>query len=138
MILKQFYLNCLAHASYLIGDEHSGIAAVVDHVGHEHTRVFRSVADLSARYARLNEIIGSETKSEVALIYDWETRWAFEASEGVRSGGDGWAVGERAPREAYVEVALDHYAPFARHGVSVDVIGAAKEMFDEDGELTKF
>src|SRR5574339_875665 len=30
MILKQFYLNCLAHASYLIGDEHSGIAAVVD------------------------------------------------------------------------------------------------------------
>lgn len=30
MILKQFYLNCLAHASYLIGDEHSGTAAVVD------------------------------------------------------------------------------------------------------------
>jgi hydroxyacylglutathione hydrolase len=30
MILKQFYLNCLAHASYLIGDEASGVAAVVD------------------------------------------------------------------------------------------------------------
>jgi hydroxyacylglutathione hydrolase len=30
MILKQFYLNCLAHASYLIGDEHSHVAAVVD------------------------------------------------------------------------------------------------------------
>ena len=30
MILKQFYLNCLAHASYLIGDEESGTAAVVD------------------------------------------------------------------------------------------------------------
>src|SRR5215211_7195542 len=30
MILKQFYLNCLAHASYLIGDEQSAIAAVVD------------------------------------------------------------------------------------------------------------
>jgi hydroxyacylglutathione hydrolase len=30
MILKQFYLNCLAHASYLIGDEHSHTAAVVD------------------------------------------------------------------------------------------------------------
>ena len=26
MILKQFYLNCLAHASYLVGDESSGIA----------------------------------------------------------------------------------------------------------------
>jgi hydroxyacylglutathione hydrolase len=30
MILNQFYLNCLAHASYLIGDESSNTAAVVD------------------------------------------------------------------------------------------------------------
>lgn len=30
MILKQFYLGCLAHASYLIGDEETGTAIVVD------------------------------------------------------------------------------------------------------------
>src|SRR5450759_4116786 len=30
MILQQFYLNCLAHASYLIGDEQTHTAAVVD------------------------------------------------------------------------------------------------------------
>lgn len=30
MILEQFYLNCLAHASYLIGDEETRTAAVVD------------------------------------------------------------------------------------------------------------
>ena len=30
MILKQFYLNCLAHASYLVADEAAGAAAVVD------------------------------------------------------------------------------------------------------------
>ena len=30
MILHQFYLNCLAHASYVVGDEQSGVAAVVD------------------------------------------------------------------------------------------------------------
>ena len=30
MIFKQFYLPCLAHASYLIGDETTGTAAVVD------------------------------------------------------------------------------------------------------------
>ncbi|HLZ50453.1 MAG TPA: MBL fold metallo-hydrolase [Candidatus Acidoferrum sp.] len=30
MILQQFYLNCLAHASYLIGDEATGTAVVVD------------------------------------------------------------------------------------------------------------
>jgi hydroxyacylglutathione hydrolase len=30
MVFKQFYLNCLAHASYLIGDENTRTAAVVD------------------------------------------------------------------------------------------------------------
>ena len=30
MIFKQFYLPCLAHASYIIGDEGTGTAAVVD------------------------------------------------------------------------------------------------------------
>lgn len=30
MILKQYYLGCLAHASYLLGDEASGTAIVVD------------------------------------------------------------------------------------------------------------
>jgi hydroxyacylglutathione hydrolase len=30
VILKQFYLNCLAHASYLIGDERTRTAAVID------------------------------------------------------------------------------------------------------------
>src|SRR5436190_1789799 len=30
MILHQFYLNCLAHASYVIGDEQTGTACVVD------------------------------------------------------------------------------------------------------------
>lgn len=30
MLLNQYYLGCLAHASYFIGDESSGVAAVVD------------------------------------------------------------------------------------------------------------
>src|ERR1700679_2254875 len=30
MILKQYYLACLAHASYLLGDESSSTAIVVD------------------------------------------------------------------------------------------------------------
>lgn len=91
--------------------------AVVDHVGHENTRVFRAVAELGARYEALSEIMGSETRSEVALIYDWEVRWAFEASEGVRCGDD-----------AYFATCVDHYAPFARRGISVDVVGAERDL----------
>ena len=30
MVLKQYYLGCLAHASYLVADEAAGVAAVVD------------------------------------------------------------------------------------------------------------
>ena len=30
MIVKQFYLHCLAHASYLVGDEAAHVAAVID------------------------------------------------------------------------------------------------------------
>lgn len=30
MILKQYYLGCLAHASYLVGDKETGVAAVID------------------------------------------------------------------------------------------------------------
>ena len=30
MILKQYYLGCLAHASYLLGDEQSSTAIIVD------------------------------------------------------------------------------------------------------------
>ena len=30
MLLKQYYLGCLAHASYLIADEQTGTAVVVD------------------------------------------------------------------------------------------------------------
>jgi glyoxylase-like metal-dependent hydrolase (beta-lactamase superfamily II)/rhodanese-related sulfurtransferase len=30
MVFKQYYLNCLAHASYLIGDEQTGQAAIID------------------------------------------------------------------------------------------------------------
>ena len=30
MILKQYYLSCLAHASYMVADEGTKVAAVVD------------------------------------------------------------------------------------------------------------
>ena len=30
MILKQYYLGCLAHASYLLGDEANSTAIIVD------------------------------------------------------------------------------------------------------------
>jgi beta-galactosidase len=101
--------------------------AVVDHVGHEHTRVFSSVAELGASYGQLSEILGSSVESKVALIYDWQVRWAFDASEGVRSDNDGWSVGPRGD-DAYASTCLDHYTPFAKRGVSVDILSAERDF----------
>ncbi len=101
--------------------------AVVDHVGHENTRVFSTVARLGKSYEKLSEILGSTARSEVAIIYDWDVLWAFDGSEGPRSSNDGWAVGPR-PEEAYQSVCVEHYAPLVRRGVTVDVIAATRDF----------
>ena len=48
MILKQYYLGCLAHASYLIADPESGIAVVVD-PQRDVEQYLDDAADLSCR-----------------------------------------------------------------------------------------
>src|SRR5260221_9968435 len=53
MVLHQFYLNCLAHASYVIGDEQTGIAAVVD----PQRDVEQYVAFASAHGLRIEHVI---------------------------------------------------------------------------------
>ena len=57
MILKQFYLPCLAHASYLIGDEATGTAAVVDpQRDTDHYIAFASEHGLSIRHVFLTHL----------------------------------------------------------------------------------
>lgn len=91
--------------------------AVVDHVGHENTRVFRTVQSLSAVYEKIGDVVGSVVESEVALLFDWDVRAAFEGTEGVRH-FDG----------AYEKTCRDHYTPLSRHGVSVDVLGTDRDF----------
>ena len=52
MILKQYYLGCLAHASYLIGDEASATAIVVD----PQRDVHRYLADAKERGLRIRHV----------------------------------------------------------------------------------
>ncbi len=75
MILKQYYLGCLAHASYLVADERRGQAAVVDpqrdvaqyladaeELGCriEHVFLTHFHADFVAGHLELRELAGSE------------------------------------------------------------------------------
>lgn len=85
--------------------------AVVDHAGHENTRVFREVSELGALLARLGGVAGTKTKPEVAVIYDWENRWAIDDLQG-------WSM----EHKDYELTCMNHYKSFWKRGVSVNVI----------------
>lgn len=84
--------------------------AVVDHVGHEHTRTFREVTEVGDALKKLSCILGAATKAKVALIFDTENRWALDDCQGPRY------------ELKYVDTVLDHYTALVRRGVDVDVI----------------
>lgn len=57
MILKQFYLPCLAHASYVVGDEQTGVAAVVDpQRDTDHYLAFAAENSLAIRHVFLTHL----------------------------------------------------------------------------------
>lgn len=91
--------------------------AVVDHVGHEHTRVFGDVADVGRKLERLDAVVGTVVPSEVAIIYDWENVWAVNDAQGPRRGDKGCLVDCK-----------DHYRAFWRQGVPVDVIDMEQDL----------
>ncbi len=57
--------------------------AVIEHAGHENTRVFRECAQLGAELKALHDkILDSRLRSRVAIIFDWDNWWAVEFSSG--------------------------------------------------------
>ena len=58
--------------------------AVIDHVGHEHTRVYRDVAQVGDALTRLDEVAGTYTYAQTAVIFDWENRWAIDSFNGLQ------------------------------------------------------
>ncbi|WP_129724246.1 beta-galactosidase [Xylanivirga thermophila] len=85
--------------------------AVVDHCGHENTRVFNDVTEVGKTLEKLDDIVGTTVKPEVAIIYDWENRWAIDD-----------ALGPRREKKDYLLTCQSHYRPFWNRGISVDVI----------------
>lgn len=92
--------------------------AVIDHYGKEDTRVFREVAALGKHLTELDEIVGTYPKTEVALLFDWDNRWAIENMQGLSN------------RRDYEGTCRKHYRSFWNMGISVDV-NEMKESFEE-------
>ncbi len=85
--------------------------AVVDHAGHENTRVFGEVAELGQILEKLDGVIGTSIRPQAAVVYDKENDWAIELAQGPR----------REQRN-YAATCQEHYRSLWKLGVPVDVI----------------
>ncbi len=91
--------------------------AVVDHVGHENTRVFKEVSELGEILGSLDELVETSVKPEVAIIFDTENRWAVNDSQGPRNLG-----------VHYERTVQEHYQAFWEQGIPVDVIDMDRDL----------
>jgi len=90
--------------------------AVVDHVGTEHTRIFKEVQKTGEILKTIDEVAGSLVEARVAILFDWENRWALDDSQGFQKD------------KKYTITCVDYYLPFWRRGIAVDIIGPHRDF----------
>lgn len=91
--------------------------AVIDHYGKEDTRVFQEVAKLGEDLEALKVLKGTTVDSEVAIVYDWENKWAMEDAQGPRNKG-----------LYYKETIQKMYQSFRKQGINVDFIDGKSHL----------
>lgn len=94
--------------------------AVIDHYGGKDTRVFREVSKTGEALKKLRVLAGSSVNSKAAILYDWDSEWAMEDSQGPRNKG-----------LHYQEVLLKFYRGLRRQGQNVDLV-------DMDCDIEKY
>ena len=101
--------------------------AVVDHCGHENTRVFGEVAKLGEILEKLSGVTGGRTESDVAVVLDWENLWATD-----------YFCGYNNLNRNYVEECRKWYEPFWKKGIPVDVISMDDDFGKYDLVIAPF
>ena len=91
--------------------------AVIDHYGGADTRVLKEVGQVGDDLKKLQEVCGAQTASEVAVIFDWENRWAMEDAQGPRNNG-----------LYYKETVQKSYDAFRKMGLNVDLIDEEQSL----------
>ncbi|MFC8848297.1 MULTISPECIES: beta-galactosidase [unclassified Micromonospora] len=95
--------------------------AVIGHAGRSDTRVFREVAELGAELERLGgATLGARTPARVALLFDWDSWWALEISDGP----------SRLVR--YQQVVLAYHRALWDAGADVDVVAVTADLSGYD------
>lgn len=91
--------------------------ALVDHAGHENTRVFREMTALGAELEKLEGVLlGGRTDAKAAIVVDWDNWWAAEYSAGP------------SRLICYAEEILTYYKAFYRRNIPVDLVSVEDDL----------
>ena len=101
--------------------------AVVDHCGHEHTRVFRAVTETGKTLEGLASVAGAPQQNRVAIVYDWENAWATQ-----------YFCGFNNRRRDYWDECKKWYRPFWERGIGTDVIAMDDDFSRYDCVIAPF
>jgi len=91
--------------------------AVVGHGYTNDSRVFGEVRQTGLDLARLSEVVGTSSPTDVGLVYDWESGWALDVSCGPVQGGKG-----------YFGAAMRFYRALWEAGAAVDVVSSSVDF----------
>ncbi|WP_339169551.1 beta-galactosidase [Paenibacillus sp. FSL R5-0341] len=95
--------------------------AVIEHAGHENTRVFREVAELGKELQVLGDTtLDASVESKVAIVFDWDNWWAIEKSSGPTIALN------------YVDQIHKYYAAFFRRNIQVDIVSVDTDISKYD------
>ncbi|MBQ8015602.1 MAG: beta-galactosidase, partial [Clostridia bacterium] len=101
--------------------------AVVDHCGHENTRVFKDVARLGSALEKLENVVGKYSAAKVAVMYDWENAWAIKHFCGYNN-----------LKRNYFEECVKWYEPFCNKGIAVDIVSMEQDFSKYDLVIAPF
>ncbi|MCL6601765.1 MAG: beta-galactosidase [Paenibacillus sp.] len=91
--------------------------AVIEHVGHENTRVFRECAELGKELELLGDkLLDARSEAKIGIIYDWENRWALDLSSGPSVALD------------YVNEVHKYYDALYQQNIEADMIGVEENL----------
>ncbi len=96
--------------------------AVVEHWDtekHTQTRRYRELRSLSDTLEKIAPVLGTGVKPQVAILYDWESRWGQHFSMGTGVKSPEWHV---SWLNYYDGITTEQYSYFWQRGIPVDVI----------------
>jgi beta-galactosidase len=91
--------------------------AVLEHFSSPQARVFKNVQAIGERLNKILPLLGTMPDARVAMIYDYESRWAANVS-----------AGPQLDLQKYDDVCVDHHQPFWHRGIAVDVVSPQRDL----------